>query len=328
MEVQAAPDPASGGHVPEADEPLATTSLSITSEEKPIRVVAARVGIWQRLRELWAFRELFGFLVRKEVKVKYKNSALGFMWSMLNPAFSLAVFFVLFTYFLPNGIPQFVIYMFSALLVWNLFQTAVLSSTGVIVNNGGIVKKVAFPREILSFAAVGSSSVFFVFQAIVMLIFMFAFWHRPAWAYIWLLVPAIAAVVLFASALSVFFSAVNVYLRDVQHLVEVVMMAWFWAVPGIYPFAGKVHDTLAAHHILWIYFLNPITPPVMTFQRFFYANMHPINTVTHAPFQALATYPMGWYIGADLAVIAISLVLLLGALAVFGRLEGNFAEEL
>ena len=99
---------------------------------------------------MWRARELFVFLVRKEIKVKYKNSVLGFLWSMLNPALTLAVFYVLFTYFLPNGIPYFVIYMFSAMLVWNLFQTAVLIGhehhRG---RNAGIVKKVAFPREIL-----------------------------------------------------------------------------------------------------------------------------------------------------------------------------------
>ena len=94
---------------------------------KPTRVVAARVSVWLRLGELWRARELFVFLVRKEIKVKYKNSVLGFLWSMLNPALTLAVFYVLFTYFLPNGIPNFVIYMFSAMLVWNLFQTGVLS---------------------------------------------------------------------------------------------------------------------------------------------------------------------------------------------------------
>ena len=90
---------------------------------KPTRTVSARVSVWLRLGEMWRARELFVFLVRKEIKVKYKNSVLGFLWSMLNPALTLAVFYVLFTYFLPNGIPDFVIYMFSAMLVWNLFQT-------------------------------------------------------------------------------------------------------------------------------------------------------------------------------------------------------------
>jgi ABC-2 type transport system permease protein len=307
----------------------ARAARAATRGSKPTRIVAARVSIWRRLGELWRSRELFNFLVRKEIKVKYKNSVLGFLWSMLNPALNLAVFFVLFTYFLPNGIPNFVIYMFSAMLVWNLFQTAVLTGTSTIVANGGIVKKVAFPREILTFASVGSAAMFFVFQSIVMIAFMVAFWHRPAWGEIWLLVPALAAIVVFAAALSLFLSAVNVYLRDTQHLVEVVLFAWFWAIPGIYRFTGPIHEQLQRHHLLWLYFLNPVVPVVMTFQRVLYAVPVARSTIKpHALTPMLASYGLHWYVLSDLAVLGISLLLLLGALVVFGRLEGNFAEEL
>ncbi len=138
--------------VGEHEREVADRAERIARRSKPTRVVAARVSIWLRLGELWRARELFFFLVRKEIKVKYKNSVLGFLWSMLNPALTLAVFYVLFTFFLPNGIPNFVIYMFAAMLVWNLFQTAVLTGTSTIVSNAAIVKKVAFPREILSLA--------------------------------------------------------------------------------------------------------------------------------------------------------------------------------
>jgi len=295
---------------------------------KPTRIVAARTNVWRRFGELWRSRELFGFLVRKEIKVKYKNSFLGFLWSMLNPAMNLAVFYVLFTYFLPNGIPNFVIYMFSAILVWNLFLTAVLTGTSTIVNNGGIVKKVAFPREVLSFASVGSSFMFFLFQGIVLIAFMVVFWHRPAWADMWLLVPALASIVVLASALSVFLSAVNVYLRDTQHLVEVILNAWFWATPAIYRFSQAATE-LKRHHLLWVYFLDPVVPAVMTFQRVFYAVPVARSTVKpHALESMLATYGVHWYVFADLTVLGVSLILLLGALVVFGRLEGNFAEEL
>ena len=143
-------------------------------------MVSARVSVWLRLREMWRARELFVFLVKKEIKVKYKNSVLGFLWSMLNPALTLAVFYVLFTYFLPNGIPHFVLYMFSAMLIWNLYQTGLMSGTTSVVANSGIVKKVAFPREILVLASVGAASMFFVYQAIVMVFFMFVFRHAPA----------------------------------------------------------------------------------------------------------------------------------------------------
>ncbi len=303
---------------------------------KPIRVVAAQGSLRQRLVDLWRSRELLAFLVRKEIKVKYKNSFLGFLWSMLNPALTMAVFYVLFTFFLPNGIPSFVIYMFSAILLWNLFQTSILTATGSMVSNAGIVKKVAFPREILAFASVGSALMFFLFQSAVMVLFMLAFWHRPAWELMWLVPFALVALVAFAAALSVFLSAVNVYLRDTQHLVEVLLMAWFWAVPGIYAFGGDIHNRMVRHtlfgipgtHLIWLFFANPITPPVMTFQRVFYNVTHAISTTSHQPIQVMAGYSSWWYLSSDLIILGISLLLLLGALVVFGRLEGNFAEEL
>src|SRR5947199_158615 len=115
---------------------------------RPMRVVSARVDLRQRLRDIWRYRELFAGLVRKELKVKYKESFLGFMWSMLNPATTLLVYYVVFQVILKNGIPYFAIYLACGVLVWNLFSTGLPGATGSVVANSAIVKKVAFPRAI------------------------------------------------------------------------------------------------------------------------------------------------------------------------------------
>ena len=112
---------------------------------KITRVVTPTISVGQRLREIWISRELLVYLVRTEIKVKYKNSALGLVWSMIAPAMTLAIYFVVFQLVLGNRMPHFVIFLFAGLLVWNLFQLGVLTGTGVIVNNSAIVKKVAFP---------------------------------------------------------------------------------------------------------------------------------------------------------------------------------------
>ncbi len=282
-----ADDPGAISRVVRRDQQLAERASRVAARgSKPTRTVSARVSVRLRLLEMWRARELFVFLVRKEIKVKYKNSVLGFLWSMLNPALTLLVFYILFTYFLPNGIPFFVIYMFSAMLAWNLFQGALLSGTVSVVVNAGIVKKVAFPREILVLASVGSAFVYFFYQSLVMIGFMIAFHHAPAWGEMWLLIPALAAIVVFAAALAIFLSAVNVYLRDTQHLIEVLLVAWFWAIPTVYGYA-RIRDKLYAHsiafipgtHLIWLYFANPVTPVVMTFQRVFYNIWNARSTV-------------------------------------------------
>jgi len=298
---------------------------------KVTRTVSANVGLWRRVVAVWRSRELLANLVRTEIKVKYKNSVLGIMWSMVAPAMTLIIFTIVFSFLLKNGIPHFVIFLFSGLLLWNFFQTAVQTGTGTIVNNSGLVKKVSFPREILALASVGTASVFFFFQAIVMVIFLFLVPNAPDYSLIPLVFLALLAGAVWAAALAVFLSAVNVYLRDTQHLVEVLLTAWFWACPIVYAYQRTVAKSSKLHqwHLTWIYFLNPLTPLVMTFQRVLY-NI-PVGRLTVKPYQVARFLPP-WsgstYLVADLAVLGIGLVLFVLALVVFGRLEGNFAEEL
>src|SRR6516164_1016020 len=107
-------------------------------------VVRARISPWARLTRIIRYHELLVGMVRKELKVKYKNSVLGFAWSLLNPLLYLVVFYIAFEKILGSGIPSFPIYLLSGLLVWNLFSTGLAGATGSVVANAGLVKKVSF----------------------------------------------------------------------------------------------------------------------------------------------------------------------------------------
>ena len=143
--------------------------------------------------------------------------------------------------------PNFVIFLFAGLLMWNLFSLGVLTGTGVVVNNAGIVKKVSFPREILALAAVGSACVFFFFQSIVMVIFMVVLRAPPDLAYFPLL---LAGPHRRASSSPRRWPCscrpINVYLRDTQHLIEVILTAWFWACPIVYPYQQTIEREAGA----------------------------------------------------------------------------------
>jgi ABC-2 type transport system permease protein len=313
--------------------PMAAEAAGFTPREarghKVTRVVSPTISVGQRVREIWLSRELLVYLVRTEIKVKYKNSVLGLVWSMVAPAMTLAIYFVVFQFIAKNGIPHFVIFLFSGLLLWNLFQVGVQTATGVVVNNAAIVKKVSFPREILALASIGSAGVFFFFQAIVMLLFLVLFHSAPAWKFLPLLPLALLAAVVLASGLAILLSAVNVYLRDTQHLIEVVMTAWFWACPIVYSFQNQLAQRLSQHHLTWVYFLNPVTPLVLSFQRVLYAQVTVHSTVPpHLKVNELPPHGFVWFAGLDLGVLGVGLVIFYIALVVFGRLEGNFAEEL
>ncbi len=289
------------------------------------RIVTPTISVRKRLREIWLSRELLIYLVRTEIKVKYKNSALGLVWSMVAPAMTLAIYFFVFSILLDNKMPNFVIYLFAGLLLWNLFSLGVLTGTGVVVNNAGIVKKVSFPREILALAAVGSACVFFFFQAIVMMIFMVVLRAPPDPLYFPLLILALIAGVILASGLAVLLSSVNVYLRDTQHLIEVILTAWFWACPIVYPYQ-TVEAKLGPHHLTWIYLANPMVPLVLAFQRCLYNK--PTAIINGVYTVILPQHGYLWYTVLVSAVFVLGVVLFLVALATFGRLEGNFAEEL
>jgi ABC-2 type transport system permease protein len=307
-----------------------------------VRVVSAQVSLVQRVRNIWLYRECLIALTRKELKVKYKNSVLGFLWSLLNPATSLLVFYIVFQLVLHNGIPFFAIYLISGILVWNLFSVALPQCTGSIVANAPIVKKVSFPREILSFASIGAAVVHFFLQCIVLLAFLAIFHRQPAYAYLPLLIPALIALLLLTAGLGVLLAAVNVKLRDMQHMVDIGLQVWFWGTPIVYQYR-LVRDNVAARmvagklvpaaggfkHIAFLIFrLNPLTPIVLTFQRALYAQTSPLGA-NHKPVAILPDHAhQWWYLWQLLLVIAFSLALLAFALRVFGRLEGNFAEDL
>ena len=271
------------------------------------RVVSSKVRLGARAKEIWSSRELFVFLVRKELKVKYKSSVLGLLWSMLNPAVVLMVYYVVFKYVLKNPTPDFALYLFSGLLVWNLFATVLPGSSSTIVANSGIVKKVAFPREILPLSQVGTGVVFLFFQMVVMALFLLGFQYSPDWAYLPVAAFALVDLVVLTAAFAIFLSAVNVYYRDVEHLVAVLLQAWFWGIPVVYNFNLVYNELVRLHSFRWlmdIYLVDPVTPLVLAFQRAFYGHVSVAVPNQTVPYQVLAGYGVGFYLEMLAGVLA------------------------
>jgi ABC-2 type transport system permease protein len=323
-----------------AGQPPGAGRLADPAASTRIRVITPEVRVAARIRDIWSYRELLGGLVRKELSVKYNASFLGMLWSMLNPAFTLFIYYFVFQVVLGSGIHDFAIYLMSGLLAYNLFSYANLTATGTMVGNAGIVKKVAFPREILPLASTGAGLVYFGFQGLVLIIVLLASRYHPAWSYLPLVVPALLALVTMSAALGVLLSAVNVYLRDTQHLVELIVgAAWFWATPIVYSYM-QISNKLVAHHLPgWLPLINPVTDIVLCFQRGIYgdvfggnknaaaASLRPGSALLKSS-QLLPTAGQWWYLWHVLVVLGLAVLLLIGAVRVFGRLEGNFAEEL
>ena len=293
------------------------------SDAPATTVVAPKRSVAQHLGSLWSYRELLGNLVRKELKVRYKNSALGFLWSLANPALYLLVFTIVFQVVLKAGIPSFAIFLLSGLLAWNLFSTSLGGAVGSITGNASLVNKVYFPREILPLAAIGANCVHFLLQAVVLLLAIAISPISFDLAWLWMVIPALAVLLLFTAACSVFLSCVNVYARDTQHLLELLLLAWFWLTPIVYQWALPAQKLEENGFSPMLTLLNPMTPIVLALQRSLYGIVTSEDGIRLLPVEGQL-----WYLRNLGIVGAISFVLLLLAMKLFGRLEGDFAEEL
>jgi ABC-2 type transport system permease protein len=292
-----------------------TTEVAVRTSEPPHLHPLARLG------ELGRAREILSNLVRKEVKVKYKSSLLGVAWSMLNPILYLAVFSLVFTVVLPRGVPHFAIYLLSGLLPWTLFSTALAMSARSVVDNGNLVNKVYFPREVLPLASLGTALVDFVLEAVVLAAFMLAFAYDFWGANLLLLPLSFVALLLFTAAMGLWVSALNVRYRDTQHLLSVALLLWFWVTPIVYP-SGLLYEKLGSAFPLAL--ANPMVGIVMGFQRALYRVVSPVG----ADGPVLAPVSLGWLALLVGGVAVGSLVLLWLAWRTFFRMSGDFAEEL
>jgi ABC-2 type transport system permease protein len=297
--------------------------IAIRTSESP------RLRIRARIQEVYRRREVLMNLVRKELKVKYAHSVLGAVWSLLNPVVFLAVFTFV-SRVLGNRIPHFPVYLLSGLLAWNLFSVSLTAGARSVIDNANLVKKVSFPREILPLSAVGVALVDYVLQSAVLLLFMIVSAYGFRWPEIALLPLAVLALLVFTTAMTFWMAAVNVRYRDVQHLLNVGLLVWFWLTPIVYAMY-KVQQHLADRTFLGvslftIYLVNPLTPIVEGLHRALYAVVAP--SVQGGSVQVLANESVAWVAGVLWLVLVGSLILLRLTWGLFFRLSGDFAEEL
>jgi len=188
------------------------------------------------LRELYNYQYLLQNLVVRDLKVRYKNSILGFFWSFLNPLLMMIIYTILFTILIPdNGVRQYPIFILVALIPWQFLSGSLMGSTGSILNNGSLIKKVYFPRILLPVSVISSNLVNFLLSSFVLLIFLFVFGDGLTIHALW--VPLILlAQVIFLMGLGFLFSTLQTFYRDVMMVLDVGIIAWFFLTPIFYPY--------------------------------------------------------------------------------------------
>jgi len=205
-------------------------------------------------RELWEYRELFGFLVWRDVKVRYKQTVLGAAWAVLQPLTTMAMFTLLFGRWakMPSDGVPYPLFTFAALLPWTFFSNAVSAAAVSLVGNTHLISKVYFPRLLVSLTSLGTGLVDSAVALVVMFALCIVYGVPPTTRL--LLLPVVVAIAFVAAAgVGSFLAAVCGVYRDVRYVVPLLMQLWMFASPVIYP------ASLVPPQWQWIYQLNPLT---------------------------------------------------------------------
>jgi len=273
-----------------------------------------------KFREIISRRELLNLLVRRDLQARYRDSFLGFLWTVIRPIIQFLMYFIVLGQFLraAEGIDQFAIYLFSGLTLFTFFSDMVFGSTGSIIGNAGLVKKIYLPREIFPLASIGAAGFMFTVQLVVLVVAAVVFRALPEPVMMLWFFPSVFLILVYGIGIGLLLAALNVYLRDIQYLTEVVMMLAMWGSPIVYSWQMVV-DAVARlglpAWVLEIYAANPLTIAVLGFHKAFWGAGTP------------ADYPPELGLRMLIAGV-VGVVLLLISQRVFTRLQGNFAQEL
>lgn len=275
-------------------------------------------GLFDVLRR----RDLLRLIVRKELKVRYRSSVLGLLWSYVKPGVQFVVFYFALGVFLGlNKQPNFVIYMFSGIILVNYFSEAFGQATRSVVANAALVKKIYLPRELFPVASVWVAIVHFLPQMLILLVACFFFGWTPTIPQLIGAVGAFLIVTMLSLGLGLFFAAANVLFRDSENIVDLMLMMATWFSPVLYAWY-LVRDTLG-ETFYFFYQLNPMTIAVELFHAAFWS---PTSAVRLAPEGArLPENLLSLWLPVGLLI---SLLILAVGQSAFRRLEGRFAQEL
>lgn len=253
-------------------------------------------------KNLYQYRELLKTNVHKEIRGKYKGSFLGVLWSFLNPLLMVAVYAIVFPYIMrTNSIDNYLIFLIVGVIPWNYFTTVITSGSNCVWLNGGIIKKVYFPREILPISVVAAGLINFLISCAIILLFLIFGGIGLSFQLLWL--PLIALIQsAFSLGLLFILSAINVYVRDVEYVVSFILNLLFYATPILYT------ASMFPEKIRWVLYLNPMTHLIDAYRSIFYYQTMP-------------------QISSLLYILVLSVLVLIFGYFVFRKLEKGFAEE-
>jgi ABC-2 type transport system permease protein len=281
-------------------------------------------GHGRGLFDVFTQRYLLKLIVRKELRIRYRGSILGMLWSYVKPLTQFLVFFLAMGVFLKlrDTVPDYAIYLFSGMIVMNFFGEAFTNATRSLLWNAPLINKIYLPRELFPVASLWVAAVHFFPQLVVLLVAAVVSGWRPRPLELAGAVLGFVIVAVLALGLGLLFGAINVFYRDAENLVELIVMVATWGSPVLYTW-NLVRDVLPTW-AFWLYQMNPLTAAVELFHHGFWFGA--IERTGVLP-NGQTAIPESLWLQAGGALL-IALVVLAAGEALFRRLEGRFAQEL
>ncbi|PZP27030.1 MAG: sugar ABC transporter permease [Kocuria rhizophila] len=272
------------------------------------------------LRDVLENRFLLRLIVDKEIQIRYRGTVLGLLWSYLKPGVQFLVFYIAMGVFLElnRGIENFAVYLFSGIVVMNLFGEVFGNASRSIVANGGLLKKIYLPRQLFPVSNLLVAFVHFVPQLAILLIACFATGWRPDLKQLLAVLVGTFIIALFALGLGMLFTTFNVFFRDAENIVDLIIMVSTWASPVLYMWT-MVRDKLW-DWVYFVYMLNPLTVAVELFHYGFWFPTTDTPQIWHVPPHLLTMWT-------PLTIVVSALIFFIGD-RLFRAQEGNFAQEL
>lgn len=220
------------------------------------------------IRSVYRYRELIWALALKELKIRYKRSVLGFLWALLNPMLLMLILTMVFSTIMLQNITHYAIFLLSVLLPWTFFAQSLSYAADSIVGNGDLIKKVRVAKLVFPVAAVISNMINLLLSLIPLVLIVLVMRHPFYITWLYLPVPLLALTI-FTLGGTFFFAAANVYYRDVAHILQIVLQAWFYVTPILYTI------DLFPHKYQWLFKLNPVIFVLNGFRLSVYYGMLP-----------------------------------------------------
>lgn len=214
--------------------------------------------------DLLRYRELFSNLFRRDFQAKYKGSALGILWSLLNPLVLLGVYLVVFGLIFNSNkdIPHFPLYLLAGLACWIFFSVSLQTAARSMVDSAELIKKVRFPRQLVAFSMVATQAVTFALMLAILIVLSLIFVPSGR-ATVWVAIPLAIVFAALVAGLALIVACLNVLYRDVEHVLTAVLLPWFFLTPIVWDLA-VVHEHVLRHHAVRVVlrWVNPIAPPI------------------------------------------------------------------